>query len=89
MAIPWLWLREGDARKPRHGKRVRVLGLLMEWQRISSGENENPEKNNAFYGNQSWVVFISIFCRFILFSAPAFHSFCSCICSLSPLLLWF
>lgn len=43
-ATLWLWLGEGDARKPRHGECIRVLGLLMEWWKISSAENENPEK---------------------------------------------
>lgn len=81
VAILWRWLGEGDARKPRLGKCGRVLGPLMEWRRISSGETENLEKNNVFYSNQSWVGFISIFCRFALFSASAFHSLCSCICS--------
>ena len=38
MAILWLWLGEGDARKPRNGEHTGVLGLLIEWQRISSGE---------------------------------------------------
>lgn len=68
---------------------VKVLGLLMEWQRISSVENKNPEKNVHCCSKQSWMGFISIFCRFVLFSAPAFPSFSSCICSFYFCLLWF
>lgn len=87
-ATLWLWLGEGDARKPRCGERVRVLGLLMEWWKISSAENKNPEKIMHFVAIKV-VLFlfpfsVGLFCFLLqLFTASGpvfapFFSFSSC-----------